>query len=78
MHRWGAMNAELECIACNVKRVVIQVTLVARGYEMRSLECPQCSNLLRLVVRHRRLYSKTFGRRLAEAASQLLLCHLPV
>jgi hypothetical protein len=40
MHRWGAMNAELECIACNVKRVVIQVTLVARGYEMRSLECP--------------------------------------
>src|ERR1700730_12026544 len=50
----GAMNAELECIACNVKRVVIQVTLVARGYEMRSLECPECSNLLRLVVRHRR------------------------
>jgi hypothetical protein len=75
MHRWGAMNAELECIACNVKRVVIQVTLVARGYEMRSLECPQCSNLLRLLVRHRRPYSKTFGRRIAEAASQRLSCH---
>jgi hypothetical protein len=61
------VNAEPECIACNVKRIVIGVTPVARGYEMRSLACPQCSNLLRLVVRHRRPHSKTLGYRLAEA-----------
>jgi DNA-directed RNA polymerase subunit RPC12/RpoP len=64
------MDAEFDCIACNVKRIVIGVTPVARGYEMRSLECPQCSNLYRLVLRHRRPHSKAFGRRLAEAASQ--------
>jgi transcription elongation factor Elf1 len=64
------MDAEFECITCNVKRIVIGVTPVARGYEMRSLECPQCSNLLRLVVRHRRPYTpKTLGRRVAEAAA---------
>ena len=37
---WRVMDAELECIACNVKRIVIGVMPVARGYEMRSLECP--------------------------------------
>jgi transcription elongation factor Elf1 len=46
------MDAEFECIACNVKRIVIAVTPVAKGYEMRSLECPQCSNLLRLVLQN--------------------------
>jgi DNA-directed RNA polymerase subunit RPC12/RpoP len=55
------MNAESECSACHVKRIVIGVTLVARGYEMRSLECPQCSNLFRFVVRHRRPNFKTLG-----------------
>jgi uncharacterized C2H2 Zn-finger protein len=35
---------------------------------MRSLECPQCSNLFRIVVRQRRLNSKTHGHRLAKAA----------
>jgi hypothetical protein len=44
---------ESECIACNVKRIVTAVTPVATGYEMLSLECPQCSNLLMLVVPHR-------------------------
>jgi transcription elongation factor Elf1 len=58
------MDAEFECIACNVKRIIIAVTPVAKGYEMRCLECPQCSNLLRLVLRHPRSYSKTLGRRL--------------
>jgi hypothetical protein len=48
------MDAESECIACNVKRIIIGITLVARGYEMRSLECPQCNNLFRIVVRQRR------------------------
>jgi hypothetical protein len=43
---------EPECIACNVKRIVTAVTPVAAGYEMLSLECPQCSNLLMLVVPH--------------------------
>jgi hypothetical protein len=47
-------DAESECIACNVKRIVIAITPVAAGYEMLSLECPQCSNLLMLVVPHRR------------------------
>jgi len=61
------VDAEFECIACNVKRIVIGITPVARGYEMRSLECPQCSNLLRLVLRSPR--AKTLGRgRLAAAA----------
>jgi transcription elongation factor Elf1 len=51
------MDAEFECIACNVKRIVIAVTPVARGYVMRSLECPQCSDLFRIVVRHRRSHA---------------------
>src|SRR6267142_3914274 len=59
--RNSAMVAESACITCSVKRIVIGVTPVARGYEMRSLECPQCRNLFRLVVRHRRPYSKTLG-----------------
>ena len=29
------MDAEFDCIACNAKRIVIGVTPVARGYEMR-------------------------------------------
>jgi hypothetical protein len=57
------MDAEFDCIACNVKRIVIGITPVARGYEMRSLECPQCSNLLRLVLRSTRSSVKTLGRR---------------
>jgi len=69
------MAAESECIVCSVKRIVIRVERVARGYEMRSLECPQCSSLLRLVVRHRRPY--TLGRLLAEAAAAPLSCPLP-
>jgi hypothetical protein len=52
------MPAEPECIACNVPRTLIQVTPVARGYEMRSLECPQCSNVFRLVLRHPRPRAK--------------------
>ena len=62
-------DAESECIACNVKRIVIAVTPVARGYEMRSLECPQCSNLFRIIVRQRRRNSKTLRDGLAKAAS---------
>ena len=58
------MDAESECIACNVRRIVIGVTLVARGYEMRSLECPKCSNLFRIVVPQRR----PVRNRLAKAA----------
>jgi hypothetical protein len=69
------MDAESECIACNVKRIVIAVTPVARGYEMRSLECPQCSNLLRLVVQHRRPY--TVGRRLRGRAGRSLIAAAP-
>jgi len=65
------MAAESECIACSVKRIVTQVTPVAKEYEMRDLECPQCSNLLRLVVRHRRLY--TVGRRLRGRAGRALI-----
>jgi len=53
-----AMDAEFKCIVCNVKRIVIEVMPVARGYEMQSLECPKCSNLLRLVVRQRRPHSR--------------------
>jgi len=69
LKEWAAaMDAEFECIACNVKRIAIGVTLVARGYEMRSFECPQCSNLFRIVVRQRRPNSKTLGHRFAKAA----------
>ena len=60
-----AMDAEFDCIACNVKRIVIGVTPVARGYEMRSLACsPNVATSHRLVLRHRRRYSKTLGYRL--------------
>ena len=51
------MDAEFDCIACNVKRIVIGVTPVARGYEMRCLECPKCSDLFRMVVRRRRSHA---------------------
>jgi hypothetical protein len=40
------VNAEPECITCNIKRIIIGVTPVARGYEMRSLECPPMSQPL--------------------------------
>src|SRR5712672_2582195 len=53
----AAMVSEATCIACNVKRVVKGVTPVARGYELRSLECPQCKDLFRIVVRHRRSHA---------------------
>ena len=42
------MDAEFDCIACNVKRIVIGVTPVARGYEMRSLECPNVATSIGL------------------------------
>jgi hypothetical protein len=48
------MDTELKCVACDVIRAVIQVTPVARGYEMRSLECPQCGSLFKLVLRNPR------------------------
>jgi transcription elongation factor Elf1 len=54
-----ARDAEYECIVCNVKRIVIEVMPVARGYEMRSLECPQCSSVFKIVVRRRRSHAST-------------------
>jgi DNA-directed RNA polymerase subunit RPC12/RpoP len=51
------MVSEATCIACDVKRIVKGVTPVARGYVMQSLECPQCSDLFRIVVRHRRSHA---------------------
>jgi DNA-directed RNA polymerase subunit RPC12/RpoP len=53
----AALVSEATCIACNVKRIVKGVTSVARGYVMQSLECPQCSELFRIVVRHRRSHA---------------------
>jgi transcription elongation factor Elf1 len=52
-----AKDAEFECIVCKVKRIVIELTPVARGYEMRSLECPQCRNLFEIVVPRRRSHA---------------------
>jgi transcription elongation factor Elf1 len=52
-----ARDAEFKCIVCNVKRIVIEVMPVARGYEMRSLECSQCSNLFEIVVPRRRSHA---------------------
>jgi hypothetical protein len=72
------MDAEFDCIACNVKRIVIEVTPIARGYEMRSLECPRCSNSIGLFFGTVARTPKSLASRLAEAASQGLLCHLPV
>ncbi len=53
----AAMVSEATCIACNVKRILKEVTPVARGYVMQSLECPECSELFRIVVRHRRSHA---------------------
>ena len=55
------MDAEFECIACNVKRIIIGVSPVARGYERRSLECRQCNNLLGFVIWHRRPHPNAVG-----------------
>jgi DNA-directed RNA polymerase subunit RPC12/RpoP len=52
-----AMDSGPKCSACNVKRIVIGISPVARGYVMQSLECPQCSDLFRIVVRHRRSHA---------------------
>ena len=41
------------CGSCHVERVVSEETPVVRGYVMRAFECPNCKNVLKLVVRDR-------------------------
>ena len=53
------------CGSCNVERKPIRVTPVARGYELRVLKCPECTSILRLVIRHPRPDHKTLARRAA-------------
>ncbi len=45
------MDVEPNCIACNVARTLISVSPVKNRHEMRSLECPECRSVFRLVVR---------------------------
>ena len=52
------MDAESECSNCNVARILKTVTPFARRCRLRSLECPKCRSVLRIVA---------FGGRLAEA-----------
>jgi hypothetical protein len=53
------------CGFCNVERKPIRMTAVARGYELRVLKCPECTSILRLVVRHPRPNQKARARRAA-------------
>jgi hypothetical protein len=48
------MDAELACIACNVKRTLLSVTPVRNRHEMRSFECPECRTILKLMVARRK------------------------
>jgi hypothetical protein len=44
------MDAEPNCIACNVKRTLTGVVPVKGRHEMLSFECPKCRSIFRLVV----------------------------
>lgn len=44
------MNAERNCIACNVERILIGVTPARNRHEMLTFECPKCRSIFRLVV----------------------------
>ena len=54
---------EHTCSSCQVERAAIAVTPVVRGYAMKTLECPKCKSVLKLVVRHRWPLGTTFNRR---------------
>ena len=56
--------SEHTCSSCQVERVVREVTPVIRGYVKKTLECPKCKSVLRLVVRHRWLPVTTFNHRI--------------
>jgi hypothetical protein len=44
------MDAEPNCIACNLKRTLISVSPTANRHEMQCFECPKCHTILTLVV----------------------------
>jgi hypothetical protein len=44
------MDAEPNCIACNLKRTLISVSPAANRHEMQCFECPKCHTILTLVV----------------------------
>jgi predicted RNA-binding Zn-ribbon protein involved in translation (DUF1610 family) len=48
------MNAESNCIVCDVKRTLTSVTPVKNRHEMLSFECPRCGSVFRLVARRER------------------------
>jgi hypothetical protein len=66
------MDAELACIACNVKRTLISVMPVRNRHEMLSFECPRCRSILRLVARRKpRLFAEgVLDRPVTVAAGQ--------
>jgi hypothetical protein len=37
------------CVACEVERRVIHREWMPKGYEIQSLECPRCRNVMRMV-----------------------------
>jgi hypothetical protein len=37
------------CFACRIERVTIALKPIARRYDVRSVECPSCKSVLRLV-----------------------------
>jgi hypothetical protein len=56
--------SEHTCGSCQVERAAIAVTPVIRGYAKKTLECPKCKSVLRLVVRHRWPPGTTFNHRI--------------
>jgi hypothetical protein len=49
----GRIMSGHTCGSCHVERVVSEERPVVSGYVMRALECPNCKNVLKLVVRDR-------------------------
>jgi len=44
------MSAESRCFACEIERHPIEVVPIADGYDLRSLKCPRCGSIMRLVT----------------------------
>ena len=61
--------SEHECGSCQVERSVIAVTPVITGYAMKALECPNCKNVLKLVVRYRFPHNTTFNHRIGRQSA---------
>jgi hypothetical protein len=47
------------CVPCGAIRTEVFAQAVGRGYELRTLYCPKCKSLLRLVSERRQLANRS-------------------